>query len=199
MDKLISYIEQRIKKYGHVKGDQAISSNYYTFGNTVVRVSDHIKYGETGVKKFDYCFIIQPDETYIFTASPKIENGQTCRMYLKIVSLKDAKDFIRRLHDFSISFDFMTETYSPEGWNRGVASGVKKIPWDDFYNTHLKNLDDKVKLNILDMIECVVYGGISKGNLEVKLDRAPKVYENASIIQYDTILNKIEKKCGQSK
>lgn len=197
MDKLIKYIESRITKYGHVKGEQAIFSNYYIFGNVVVRISDHIKYGMEGVKRFDYCFIIQPNDTYVFTASPKIGNDQSDRMYLKIVTLNEAKDFIRRLHDFTISLDGMTEIYNPEGWNRNTPSMKEKPSWDEFYNTHLKDLDDMTKQQILDMIELHVFGGISKGNVEVKLERAPEVYEHASLIQYDTILNKIKKKLNK--
>lgn len=195
MDKLISYIDQRFKRCGHMSGSQAIYSNYYTFGNTVVRVSDHIKYGEDGVKKFDYCFIIQPNDTYIFTASPKMENGCMGRMYLKIVSLQEAKDFIKKLHEFSISYEKMMEVYKPEGWNRNTPK-IEKMSWKKFYETFIKELDDKRKQNILDIIECTIFGGISKGNLEVKMERVPKIYEQATLIQYDTILDKVKKRCG---
>ncbi|MDE5888609.1 MAG: hypothetical protein K2H20_01170, partial [Bacilli bacterium] len=64
MDKLVQYIEMRVKKYGHCVGNQAILSNYYTFGNAVVRISDHIKYGKDSTKTYDYCFVIQPNDTY---------------------------------------------------------------------------------------------------------------------------------------
>ena len=192
MDKLISYIEQRIKKYGHVTGGQGISSNYYTFGNFVVRVSDHIKYGESSVKKFDYSFIIQPNDTYIFTSSPK-NDSQSTRMYVKIITLKDAKEFIRRLHDFSISLSLISEIYSTYGWNSETPKLEEKPNWDKFYNEYIINLDDNLKLAALDMIELTVSGFVGKGNLDVKLERIPNVYENASIIQYDTIIHKIEK------
>lgn len=199
MDKLLVYIENRIRKYGHAKGEQAICSNYYFFGKTIVRVSDHIKYGEDSVKKFNFCFIIQPNDTYIFTMSPKVDNGMG-RMYLKIVSLKEAKDFIRKLHDHTISVDNMTEIYNPNGWNRKLTSPIiKKLSWDDFNDKYLKEKSDEVKMRILNIIELVVFGKHIKGKLEQKLDRSPEIYMSASDIQYETIINKVEKSISSKK
>lgn len=194
MDKLIKYIETRIKKYGHAKGEQAISSNYYTFGDKVIRISDHMKYGLGSVKKFDYSFIIQPDDMYIFIRSPK--NDKDSRMYLKITSLNEAKKFVRRLHDFSITLDEFNDVYQPEGWNRNNGSlSCDKPSWTDFCQTYFDGKGKQFKVNILDQIDLIVYGSMQKGTLDEKMERIEDTYEIMSITQYDTLINKIENKC----
>ena len=92
-----------MKKYGHIKGEQCISSNYYTFTDKIVRISDHVKYSLDNAKKVDYTFIIQPNDMYLFYVSPKYNSERMNKMFLKIVTLQEAKNFIRRLHDFSLS------------------------------------------------------------------------------------------------
>ena len=195
MDKLITYIENRKKNYGGITGHQALSSNYYTFGkNVVVRISDHIKYGESGVKTFDYCFIIQPNDTYIFTSSPKLDNSQMCRMYLKIVSLKDAKEFVRRLHDFILSLNEMMDIYKPEEWNRGEGEPCEKPIWEDFEAIYLNIDDDNKKLQVLNIIETIYSGNVSKGNYDKKLPKIKEWYNKLSMVQYETLLKKLNKK-----
>lgn len=192
MDKLIKYIEQRIKKYGHVKSEQCMSSNYYKFNAGVIRISDHIKYGMDTMNTFDYNFIIQPDDTYIFSKSPKHNEKLMNKMFLKIVSLEEAKLFIRRIHDMSISLDNMCEIYQPEGWNRGDTT-CEKPSWEDFCSIHIDGLEDIKKISILDMIERIKTGINSKGGVAVKMERVSKLYDKLSVVQYETLLNKLNK------
>ena len=191
MDKLIKYIEMRIKKYGHCKGDQAILSNYYMFGDKTVRISDHIKYGQDSVKTFDYCFVIQPNDTYIFTQRPTEENK--CRMYVKIITLNDAKKFIKNLHDFTIAHEQMSEIYSPEGWNKTSGESNHTLSWDEFYNDYLSDKDNNYILKIVDQIELIYTGKFSKGSVTNKLVYIPEMFERLSITQYDTLISKIKK------
>lgn len=191
MDKLVKYIETRRKKYGHIKGEQAVFSMYYTIGDKVVRVSDHLKYGETSVKKFDYNFVIQPNELYIFSQSPKYT--QQAKMFLKIMTLPEVKKLIRRLHDFAISMDDACEVYSPEGWNKNDGTQYEKPSWEEFFNKYMDGLDDLSKLNVCDKIEHIFYGSTMKGKLTEKLDRVPELYESFSLTQYDTLLKKLDK------
>ena len=194
MDKLIKYIEQRSQKYGHIKGEQCISSNYYTFGDSVVRISDHIKYGAESVKKVTCSFIIQPNDTYIFVPTPKMDSRMGNKMYLKIVTLQEAKMYIRKIHEFTIVCDEMNEMFSPDGWNKsgGVTTNCDKPTWSEFMEKHM-NIDEKKKINILDIIEKIVTGQNSKGGYDKKIVRIPSMYEEMSLTQYDTLISKIEK------
>lgn len=199
MDKLVQYIEGRIKRYGHIKSQQCVSSNYYTFGNFVVRISDHAKYGEDGIKQFDYGFIIQPNDLYLFTVSPKYNLDKTNKMYFKIVNLNEAKQFIRKLHDHSISLEVMCEIYSPEGWNcRGSNVKYDKPSWDDFRTTHVDNKDDAGKLYILDSIERLYLGTNKKGSIVEKLERVQETYDLLSMVQFEILIEKIRSKFANS-
>lgn len=191
MDSLIKYIESRRKRYGHIKGEQAISSIYYTIGDKIVRISDHLKYGSQTVKQVDYNFVMQPDDTYIFSVSPKlVEDG---KMYLKIIDLDTAKKFIRKLHDCAITVDELSSVFRPLDWKTNDGSRIDKPSWDDFCKEHLNPEPDVIKQNILDKLELVYHGALRKGKLQEKLDRCPEVYENLTITQYETFMKKIGK------
>ena len=95
MDKLINYIQFREKKYGVIKGIASVNSMYYQIGIYTIRVSEHMKYSESSIKDCDYFFIIQPNDTYIFITNPKYNKDG--KMYMKIVSYNDAKEFIKSL------------------------------------------------------------------------------------------------------
>lgn len=193
MDKLIRYIETRIKRYGHVQSEQALTSNYYTFSKGTIRISDHVKYGLSEQNGFDYSFIIQPNDMYIFSVTPKNNTLDSSKMYFKIITLKEAKQFIKKLHDFSLSFDYMNDIYHPEGWNRGNTP-ADKPSWLDFCNTYINVLDeDCKKLNVLDHIERIKTGKNSKGNVQSKMNRMSEMYESLTITQYDTLLTKLKK------
>lgn len=192
MDRLINYIEQRAKKYGHIKGMQGQSSNYYTIGQKIVRISDHMKYGEDGIKKYDYCFIIQPNDVYLFNISPK--NVPDLKMYVKIISYDDAKNFIKKMHEFAMILDDMSEMYNPTGWNCGkLPVSEDKLSWGDFCQKYMTDLDQSKCINILDIIERVGRGQIAKGGYEVKLARNVKYYEKLTQTQYETVIASIEK------
>lgn len=193
MDKLVKYIEQRSQKYGYIKGEQCISSNYYTFGDSIVRISDHIKYGAESVKKIACSFIIQPNDTYIFVPTPKMDSRMGNKMYLKVVTLKEAKMYIRKLHEFTIINSDMNEMFSPDGWNRGNMS-YNKPTWSEFMDKYMSELNDQKKVSILDIIETIHTGKNSKGGLVDKLERIPEMYEKLSLTQYDTLISKIENK-----
>lgn len=81
MDKLVNYIEYRWKRYGEIERAAALSSIYYHFGNIQIRISDHMKYNEDAIKKIDYFFIIQPNDTYIFIPNPKYNKDG--KLYMK--------------------------------------------------------------------------------------------------------------------
>lgn len=192
MDKLVKYIETRMKKYGHIKGEQCISSNYYTFTDKIVRISDHVKYSLNNAKKVDYTFIIQPNDMYLFYVSPKYNSEQMNKMFLKIVTLQEAKNFIRRLHDFSLSLESLSDIYSPEGWNRGNSDVYDKPSWEEFWNTY-SNIDGKTPLNVLNIIENIYTGSNSKGNVDTKIDKVSEMYEMMSLTQYETLIEKLKK------
>lgn len=194
MDKLVKYIETRRKRYGHIKGEQAIYSIYYTIGNKIVRISDHMKYSLKSMKTFDYSFILQPGDLYIFSMSPNnVDDG---KLYLKIMTLDEVKKFIRKLHEFAIVMDDMCEIYRPDGWNKNDGTQYEKPSWNDFYLNYLDGETDMVKVNILDKIELIHYGALQKGKIDEKLSRVPVIYENLSLTQYDTLLKKMENIVG---
>ena len=193
MDKLVTYIEQRQKKYGHIKGCQGLSSNYYTFGDKVVRISDHMKYGEDYVNKFDYGFIIQPNDMYLFTLSPK--NVPDRKMYIKIVTYDECREFIRKLHEFTIQFNRMNEMYKPVGWNcdESLPTASERLTWDEFEKRYIQDLPEQRRVNVFDIIERVQRGQVSKGGYDVKSARAEGHYNKLTQTQYDTMIVSVEK------
>ncbi len=193
MEKLIKYIETRIKRYGHVKSNQAMLSNYYVFGNKVVRISDHIKYGMVDQNTYDYSFIIQENDMYIFTISPKNDTKNMNRMFLKIVTLEEAKQFIKKLHDFSISLDNISNFYKPENWNMSNVLNDKPT-YSEFCAMYIDTLnEDCKKLTVLDHIERIRTGKNSKGGVADKQIRMEEVYNSLSMVQYETLINKLNK------
>ena len=144
MDKLINYIEYRRKRYGEIERITALSSMYYCFGNIKVRISDHMKYSNDAVKKIDYYFIIQPNDIYIFMPNPKYNRDE--KLYMKIVSYNEAKEFIRTLHDYSMKLIPMTRWYSPVDWKdiqkyddtKVIKNNTEQMTWDDFYKKYFE-------------------------------------------------------------
>lgn len=190
MDKLIEYIEYRSQKYGVIKGIASVSSMYYQIGLYRVRISDHIKYSEDSLKECDFYFIIQPNDTYIFHTSPKY---QDCgKVYTKIVTLNDAKAFIKSMNDFASRFIQMTDWYIPEDWNRDVKS-EKRMTWEEFEKKYLKNKSDERKRVIINRMEVFVYGKILKGTLDEKYPTVEETYNNMTTSQYGALMEKIRK------
>ena len=111
MDKLVNYIEYRWKRYGEIERVTALSSIYYHFGNFQIRISDHMKYNEDEIKKIDYFFIIQPNDIYIFIPNPKYNKDG--KLYMKIVSYNEAKEFIKTLHEHIMKLIPIMNWYSP--------------------------------------------------------------------------------------
>lgn len=190
MDKLLNYIEFRAQKYGVIQGIASVSSMYYQIGMYRVRVSDHIKYGESAVKDCDFYFIIQPNDTYIFLASPKYVSDN--KVYMKIVSYEEAKDFIKSLDDFVIRFMKMTDWYIPENWNRKVKDD--RMSWKDFEKVYMDGKTNDVKLGIINRIESLTYGDIKKGNFETKYPTVEETYNNMTTSQYNALIVKMETK-----
>ena len=191
MDKLLNYIEFRAQKYGVIKGIASVSSMYYQIGMYRVRVSDHIKYGESAVKDCDFYFIIQPNDTYIFLTSPKYVSDN--KGYMKIVSYEEAKDFIKSLDDFVIRFMKITDWYIPENWNRKVKD-VQRMTWKDFEKVYMDGKTNDVKLGIINRIESLTYGDIKKGNFETKYPTVEETYNNMTTSQYNALIVKMETK-----
>lgn len=189
---LIKYLDYRNSLYGCITGKQTLSSNYYKIGNVIIRISDHIKYGQMGVTAFDYCFIIQPNDMYIFTSSPKLQNDN--KMYLKIVTYHEAKEFIKKLHDFAVQANNMMDIYHPDNWNKCNMPETEKPSWSVFYETYMKSQQEIVQMNILDKIERMCKGSNSKGNLTTKLNKAPDIYKELTIVQVDKIIETLEAK-----
>lgn len=198
MDKLINYIEYRRKRYGEIERITVISSMYYYFGNIKVRISDHMKYSDDAVKKIDYYFIIQPNDTYIFMPNPKYNRDE--KLYMKIVSYNEAKEFIRTLHDYSMKLVPMMKWYSPKGWNdtkkydndetKTVENCAEKISWDDFYKRYFDMKGNTYQTKVAHRIESLVYGNIGKGSVYEKMDRIKNAYMKMSSSQYDTLMKK---------
>lgn len=200
MDKLINYIEYRMKRYGEIERITALSSMYYCFGNIKVRISDHMKYGDDAVKKIDYYFIIQPNDTYIFMPNPKYNRDE--KLYMKIVSYNEAKEFIKTLHDYSMKLIPMTRWYSPVGWNdiqkyddntKVIKDNTERMTWDDFYKKYFDMKDDMHKIKVAHRIENLVYGNIGKGSVSERMYRIKNAYMKMSSSQYDILMKKINK------
>ena len=197
MDRLVNYIEYRWKKYGEIERTTALSSMYYSFGNIKVRISDHMKYSEDEVRKIDYFFIIQPNDTYVFMSSPKYNNDG--KLYMKIVSYNEAKEFIKSLHDYSMKLVPMMKWYSPEGWNdtqnydnkvNAVKNNTERMTWGDFYKRYFDMKDDTYQKKVAQRIETLVYGSIGKGTVGGKMDRIRNAYMKMSSSQYDILMKK---------
>lgn len=191
MDKLLNYIEFRAQKYGVIQGIASVSSMYYQIGMYRVRVSDHIKYGESAVKDCDYYFIIQPNDTYIFLTSPKYTSDG--KGYMKVVTYNEAKDFIKSLDDYMIQFKKMTNWYIPENWNRDVKN-MKRMTWKEFERVYMDGKENDIKLGIINRIESLALGSIKKGNFESKYPSIEDVYNNMTNSQYNALIVKMETK-----
>lgn len=191
MDKLLNYIEFRAQKYGVIQGIASVSSMYYQIGMYRVRVSDHIKYGESAVKDCDYYFIIQPNDTYIFLTSPKYTSDG--KGYMRVVTYNEAKDFIKSLDDYMIQFKKMTNWYIPENWNRDVKN-VKRMTWNEFERVYMDGKENDIKLGIINRIESLALGNIKKGNFETKYPSIEEVYNNMTNSQYNALIVKMETK-----
>lgn len=191
MDKLLNYIEFRAQKYGVIQGIASVSSMYYQIGMYRVRVSDHIKYGESAVKDCDYYFIIQPNDTYIFLTSPKYTSDG--KGYMRVVTYNEAKDFIKSLDDYMIQFKKMTNWYIPENWNRDVKN-VKRMTWKEFERVYMDGKENDIKLGIINRIESLALGNIKKGNFESKYPFVEEVYNNMTDSQYNALIVKMETK-----
>lgn len=204
MDRLVQYIEQRIKTYGHINGTQAMQSNYYEIGDYKIRISDHIAYG-SNANKNDYSFIIQEDGSYIFTRM----KGTTDRMYLKVIQYNEARDLIRKLHELAIVSENLCEFYRPKGWNVEVKavdeepteSGDDKMTFDELLNhfnyiyKDSKGVQNTMRLNnVLDIIALVLTGKMLKGTIPSKVNFLKKQYDEMSITetQYNTLITKLE-------
>lgn len=204
MDRLVQYIEQRIKTYGHINGTQAMQSNYYEIGDYKIRISDHIAYG-SNANKNDYSFIIQEDGSYIFTRM----KGTTDRMYLKVIQYNEARDLIRKLHELAIVSENLCEFYKPKGWNVEVKaideepaeSGDDKMSFDEllkhfnYIYKDSKGVQNTMRLNnVLDIIAIVLTGKMLKGTIPSKVSHLKKQYDEMSITetQYNTLITKLE-------
>lgn len=189
MDKLINYIQFREKKYGVIKGIASVNSMYYQIGVYMVRISEHMKYSESAIKDCDYFFIIQPNDTYIFITNPKYNKDG--KMYMKIVSYNDAKEFIKSLDEFAGKFIKMTDWYHPENWNRNVKD-KGKLSWDEFERIYMRNISDEKKFGVVNRIESLVFGSPKRGNLKTKLPGAIEAYNNMTSSQYNALIKKME-------
>lgn len=190
MDKLINYLQFRKKTYGNIEEYPASTSMYYMVGPYKVRISDHMKYGESAANECDYYFIIQPDGNYVFLNGPKY--NKESKMYMKVVSYSEAKDFIKSLHDFAIRYAKITDWFKPEDWNREpVKKSAIKLSWDEFKNKYLADGDEKKRIAIISKIENLVYGCVQKGNINTKILNFFPVYDKLNDSQYKTLMVKM--------
>jgi hypothetical protein len=196
MDKLINYIEYRQRMYGQIERSISSNSMYYNFGYIKVRVSDHMKYSEDELKKYDYYFMIQPNDTYIFMTSPKyVKNGY---LNMKVVSYTDAKEFIKSIHEYSLKLNKMMDWYSPDDWNNltnlpktDISSDTDKMSWDNFYSLYFDGQTEEYGQRIANKIESLVYGKLGKGTINKKMDRIKTAYCMMSKPQYESVMKKI--------
>lgn len=200
MDKLVNYIEYRWKRYGEIERVTALSSIYYHFGNIQIRISDHMKYNEDEIKKIDYFFIIQPNDTYIFIPNPKYNKDG--KLYMKIVPYNEAKEFIKTLHEHIMKLIPMMNWYSPIGWNdlqkyddntKVIKNNTERMTWDDFYKKYFDMKDDMYKIKVAYRIEHLVYGNIGKGSVSERMDRIKNAYMKMSSSQYKTLIKKFNR------
>lgn len=199
MDRLVKYIDYRNKKYGGIKSIFSQNSMYYAFGSIVVRISDHMKFSHDELNKNDFYFIIQPNDTYIFSAAPKY--NKEGKMYMKIVGYSEAKDFIKRIHEYSIGLGGITNWFIPDCWNRPEPreeepkerqpKQEERYSWVEFYTNYIKGKDYRHIQKVVDSIEHMYYGKILPGNLTEKLKKTENAYEGLSDVQYATLISKI--------
>ena len=190
MDKLINYIQFREKKYGVIKGIASVNSMYYQIGVYMVRISEHMKYSESAIKDCDYFFIIQPDGNYVFINGPKYNKEK--KMYMKVVSYSEAKEFIKTPHDFTLKYSEMTDWFKPEGWNyQNIEKSDIKPSWDEFKDRYISNANEKTQMSIISKIENLVCGGVQKGNVNTKILNFSSVYNKLNDTQYNTLMKKI--------
>lgn len=188
MDKLINYIEFRAKKYGVIYGIASVSSMYYQIGMYRVRVSDHMKYSESAIKDSDYFFIIQPNDTYVFLTNPKYNKDG--KLYMKIVSYGEAKEFIRSLDEHASMLLKMTDWFIPENWNR-KPNDKDRLTWEDFENVYMVNMTNAQKMSVVNRIESLVFGKPKKGDLNTKLPGVIEAYNNMTTAQYNALIKKM--------
>lgn len=185
MDKLITYINNRSKKFGHITKTEAITSIYYHIGDNIIRISDHLKYGAENVKKFSFTFIIQNDGTYIFCESPaRMKDG---KMYVKSVSYNEARQFIRHLHDYTISYNKLSNNDIDNGWK------TEKMLYKEFVTKYITNA--VCLQSVIDFITSTYnHGKVLPGPINDKLKMLPTIYKNLSIEQYKRIISKLSAK-----
>lgn len=193
MDPLVEYIITRKQKHGHIDVSKSISSVYFTIGEKVIRISDHMRYGLSNQGDFDYSFVIQPGDLYIFAENPK-NNGQQ-KMYLKIVSLKEAQKLIRDIHAMTITHYKITARYEPKCWKTsdyimGLIS--EKLTWDDFKKKYIDEIDQNKSIYIVDYFDTLNGRSPRKGTIESKLPVTEKMYETLSPSQYERLIEKAE-------
>ena len=148
-----------------------------------------MKYSDDAVKKIDYYFIIQPNDTYIFIPNPKHNRDE--KLYMKIVSYNEAKEFIKSLDEFAGKFIKMTDWYHPENWNRNVKD-KGKLSWDEFERIYMRNISDEKKFGVVNRIESLVFGNPKKGDLKAKLPGVIEAYNNMTSSQYNALIKKME-------
>ena len=199
MDKLVNYIEWRSANYGAIKGTASANSMYYTIGVNLVRISDHMKYSENNGKNVDYYFMIQPNDTYIFIPNPKYNSDG--KMYMRIVTYSEAKEFIKSLHDFALQYESITQWYKPENWNREpiVPEQVNekpvetkpndRIPWEEFKTKYMEGDNGPNRMSVVSKIETLVYGCPQKGKINTKLLNMSTVYHKLTSTQYNTLMS----------
>ena len=192
MDKLLNYIEFRAQKYGVIKGIASVSSMYYQIGQYRVRISDHLKFSEDSAKDCDFFFNIQPNDIYIFHTSPK--HMKDNKVYPKIITYQEAKEYIKFLDETAIQWEKMTsKPFIPENWNRDVKE-PERLSWKEFEKQYLDGKDNDYKLGIINRIESLVFGSIKKGNCETKYPTLEETYTNMTNSQYNALIVKMETK-----
>ena len=190
MDRLIKYFDFRIKTYGGITPSSAASTMYYQMGPVMVRVSDHMVYGESA-KFCNYNFIIQENGQYIFITNPK--NNPQEKMYMKIVDYPEAKEFIRTLHEWSLNFNKLSNFFVPDNWNREIPKEEpvkEKITWGEFFTRFLSNKDNTKQQSFCDKVDMILYGKVQKGTLDLKLNKMQNMWDEFSATQYGSIINK---------
>ena len=131
--------------------------------------------------------------------NPKYNRDE--KLYMKIVSYNEAKEFIRTLHDYSMKLIPMTRWYSPVDWKdiqkyddtKVIKNNTEQMTWDDFYKKYFDMKDDTYKIKVASRIENLVYGNIGKGNVNERIYRIKNAYMNMSSSQYNTLMKKINK------
>lgn len=198
MDRLINYIEWRSAKYGAIKGTASAKSMYYTIGVNLVRISDHMKYSENSGKNVDYYFIIQPNDTYIFIPNPKLNSDG--KMYMRIVTYSEAKEFIKSLHDFAIQYESISKWYRPEYWNREPVTQEEmkeksvtdkpngRLTWEDFKTKYMEGDNGPNRMSVVSRLETLVYGCPQKGNINTKMLNMSTTYDKLTSTQYNTLM-----------